>query len=116
MDMRIDTAIRQMFVNPRIKVDEMSMAFCLSRKQFEREFYSMVGMNPKEYKQVFSFRKALAYMQNGSDTINQVHIALESGYSDQSHFICEFKKISGYTPVTLLESTNPYPDLFTNPI
>lgn len=48
--------------------------------------------------------------------INQAQIAYASGYADQSHFIREFKKFCGYTPVSLLKVSNPYSDLFTNPV
>lgn len=42
--------------------------------------------------------------------INQAQIAYASGYADQSHFIREFKKLCGYTPVSLLKVSNPYSD------
>ncbi|MDE5725689.1 MAG: AraC family transcriptional regulator, partial [Duncaniella sp.] len=42
-------------------------------------------------------------------------IACECGYSDQSHFIREFKAMSGSTPKQLKNSGIVYSDLFTNP-
>ena len=48
--------------------------------------------------------------------INQAQIAYTSGYADQSHFIREFKQFCGYTPMSLLKISNPYSDLFTNPL
>lgn len=42
-------------------------------------------------------------------------IAAECGYADQSHFIREFKALSGITPRALLTTCRPYSDLFTNP-
>ncbi len=114
---RIDAAIQRMYITPQISVNELSSIACLSKKQFERLFHSFVGINPKEYTRIVRFQKALAQMQHqAGKEINQAQIAYASGYADQSHFIREFKKFCGYTPVSLLKVSNPYSDLFTNPV
>lgn len=113
---RMATVIKKINHAPKASVTELSSISCLSKKQFERLFNSLVGINPKEYTLIVRFQKALELMQNHSDEITQVQIAYLSGYADQSHFIREFKKISGYTPTSLLKECNPYSDLFTNPI
>ncbi len=107
----------QIYITPQISVNELSSIACLSKKQFERLFHSFVGINPKEYTRIVRFQKALAQMQHqAGKEINQAQIAYASGYADQSHFIREFKKFCGYTPMSLLKVSNPYSDLFTNPV
>lgn len=113
---RITAAIKQIYIAPTTSITELSSIACLSKKQFERLFNSLVGINPKEYTRIVRFQKALEQMQHQSGEINQAQIAYASGYADQSHFIREFKKFSGYTPMSLLKVTNPYSDLFTNPV
>lgn len=113
---RIDAAIKQMHVAPQTPVTKLSSIACLSKKQFERLFNSYVGINPKEYTRIVGFQKALEQMQHQSGEINQAQIAYASGYADQSHFIREFKKFCGYTPMSLLKVVSPYSDLFTNPV
>lgn len=114
---RIDAAIQRIYITPQISVNELSSLACLSKKQFERLFQSFVGINPKEYARIVRFQKALAHMQHqGSKELNQAQIAYTSGYADQSHFIKEFKRFSGYTPISLLKVSNPYSDLFTSPV
>ena len=103
---RIDAAIQQIYITPQISVTELSSIACLSKKQFERLFHSFVGINPKEYARIVRFQKALKQMQHYSDEINQAQIAYASGYADQSHFIREFKKFSGYTPMSLLNNSS----------
>lgn len=71
-------------------------------------------MNPKEYSRIVRFQKALRLMQCG-DT-DYIGIATELRYSDQSHFIREFKAMSGRTPTSLLTVCTPYSDLYTNPV
>ncbi|MEY8687739.1 DUF6597 domain-containing transcriptional factor [Bacteroides sp. AN502(2024)] len=114
---RIGAAVRQIYITPQIPVTELSSIACLSKKQFERLFHSFVGINPKEYACIVRFQKALAQMQHqAGEEINLAQIAYTSGYADQSHFIREFKKFSGYTPMSLLKVSNPYADLFTDPV
>lgn len=113
---RITASIKQICIAPATPVTKLSSIACLSKKQFERLFNSLVGINPKEYTRIVRFQKALEQMQHQSGEINQAQIAYMSGYADQSHFIREFKKFSGYTPMSLLKVSNPYSDLFTNPV
>lgn len=114
---RIDATIRQIFICPQTSITELSGIACLSKKQFERSFNSFVGINPKEYTRIVCFQKALAQMQyQPGKEINQAQIEYTSGYADQSHFIREFKQFCGYTPMSLLKISNPYSDLFTNPL
>ena len=113
---RITAAIKQIYIAPATPITELSSIACLSKKQFERLFNSLVGINPKEYTRIVRFQKALEQMQHQSGEINQAQVAYASGYADQSHFIREFKKFSGYTPTSLLKVSNPYSDLFTSPV
>lgn len=113
---RINAAIKQIYIAPQTSVTELSSIACLSKKQFERLFNLLVGINPKEYTRIVRFQKALEQMQHQPGEINQAQIACASGYADQSHFIREFKKFCGYTPMSLLKISNPYSDLFTHPV
>lgn len=111
---RIGESIKAMFRIPSITVSSLADIACLSKRQYERTFSETVGMNPKEYSRVVRFQKALWLMQNGE--LNYAGIASACGFSDQSHFIRNFKSMSGYTPRTLCQYCHPYSDLFTNPI
>lgn len=114
--MRINAAIEKLCAAPHTLVTKLSSICCLGKKQFEREFYLHVGMNPKEYSRIVRFQKALRLMQHQQDKTNQADLAYTSGYADQSHLIREFKKLCGYTPLSLLEVSTPYSVLFTTPI
>lgn len=111
---RIGSSLKLLLNNPSVLVNALAADACLSRKQYERVFREQVGMNPKEYTRVVRFQKALRMMQGGSR--NYVEIAVDCGYADQSHFIREFKAMSGHTPKSLPGYCTPYSDLFTNPM
>lgn len=113
---RITAAIHKMYLTPNIQISKLASISCLGRKQFERIFLANVGMNPKEYARIVRFQKALKLIQNNGENINQAQVAYQSGFSDQSHFIREFKALSRYTPLSLIKICKPYSDLFSSPI
>lgn len=113
---RVAASFRQLFAMPGMKVHELASVACLGKKQFERLFSFMVGMNPKEYARIVRFQKSLWYLQHSTGNLNQAQLAFQCGYADQSHFIREFKHFSGHTPLSLLDACEPYSDLFTAPV
>ena len=113
---RIHAVIKEICVHTHNTVEELSSTSCLSKKQFEREFNTLVGMNPKEYIRIVRLQKALALLHQKRNDINHAQIAYASGYADQSHYIREFKRLSKYTPQSLLKISEPYSDLFTIPV
>lgn len=110
---RIGMSINTLLRASSTSVSTLADNVCLSKRQFERVFRDTVGMNPKEYARIVRFQKALWLMQNGES--NYAGIAAECGYSDQSHFIRNFKELSGHTPEALIKHCTPYSDLFTTP-
>lgn len=110
---RAGTAVQMLLQKPSIPIEKLADAVCLGKKQHERIFREHVGMNPKEYARVVRFQKAMGLMQCGIR--NYAGIAAKCGYSDQSHFIRDFKAMSGHTPKTLLRHCTPYSDLFSCP-
>ncbi len=113
---RMNAAIEQLCTTPQTLVTDLSSICCLGKKQFEREFNLHIGMNPKEYARIVRFQKVLNLMQHQHSNINQADLAYTCGYADQSHMIREFKKLCGYTPLSLLQVVAPYSELFTTPV
>lgn len=111
---RIGAALSEMFRFPSTSIDNLAGISCLGKKQFERLFRESVGMNPKEYGRIVRFQRALRMMQLGSR--DYAGIAYANYYSDQSHFIREFREFSSLTPKQLVEYQTPYSDLYTNPV
>lgn len=112
---RMSTAIRRLFARPATSVMELASTACLGKKQFERLFRELVGANPKEYARIVRFQKSLELLRHYPEDINQAQLAYRCGYADQSHLIREFRRFSGYTPLSLLNVCEPYSDLFNDP-
>lgn len=110
---RVGATLTTMLFNPSTRVGRLAEIACLGKKQFGRLFRECVGMNPKEYGRIVKFQRALRMMQFGSR--DYADIAYANGYSDQSHFIRDFRQFSSLTPKQLVEYQSPYSDLFTHP-
>jgi len=108
---RMATAI-EAINNQSLSIRSLAAATCLSYKQFNRIFTQYVGINPKEFSRIVRFQRALNILESKTD-VNLTQISYESGFSDQSHFIKEFKAFSGYTPKEFISLCNPHSDYFS---
>jgi len=80
-----------------IPIEKLASEYCLSLRQFERNFKQQAGFSPRLFARIIRFQSALA----GRDSLpgkNLAQIALECGYYDQSHFIHDFREFSGHHP------------------
>jgi len=80
---------------------------CLSIKQFERKFSGLVGVNPKQYLRTVRFQHVLQ-IKKSSRFLDYTSLAMECGYFDQSHFINDFKTITGLTPGNFFKENQPF--------
>ncbi|CAI9395194.1 HTH-type transcriptional activator RhaS [Bacillus sp. T2.9-1] len=78
-----------------MRINELAQDVVLSRRQFGRKFTERIGVSPKAFSQIVQFQYALDL----ANTTNKlVDIAFEAGYTDQSHFIKEFRKHTASIP------------------
>jgi AraC-like DNA-binding protein len=94
-----------------VEIDFLSQQACLSRKQFERLFMEHIGISPKQYLKIIRFQSALYIRSQGND-VSMTQLALESGYYDQSHFINDFKSLTGLTPKKFFTDGDSVSDFF----
>lgn len=90
--------------NGPISVKQLAEIACLSKKQFERYFSDMVGINPKKYLRIVRFQK-VRLLKKQKPNIDFTSLGYECGYYDEAHFIHDFKKITGLTPGTFFNSS-----------
>jgi AraC-like DNA-binding protein len=92
---RVAELIKQTYGN--ITISQLASEACLSRKQFERIFAEQIGISPKQYLKIIRFQSAI-FQKQRNNNLNMTELSYESGYFDQSHFINDFKALSGLTP------------------
>lgn len=87
----------------KIKLDDISSTLGISKFKAIRAFKKSTGMTPFSYvlqKRVEKAKKLI------SQNVKLSHVALESGFYDQSHFSKYFKNYVGVTPISYLQSCN----------
>ena len=79
----------------QIRLDELAHIACLSPFHLVRVFQRQVGIPPHAYLNQVRIQRAKALLRQG---ISTAQVALETGFSDQSHLHRHFRKIVGITP------------------
>lgn len=79
----------------RVRVGELVRHSGLSQSALERRFRKILGASPKKFASIVRLRHVV-HGQGGADSLTE--LAYRAGYSDQSHFINDFKRFTGQAP------------------
>jgi AraC-like DNA-binding protein len=88
------------------KVEQIVDAFDINMRKLQRLFNEYVGVSPKWMIQRYRLQEA-AQLLASATAVEWPAIALDLGYSDQAHFIREFKKLIGKSPAEYFDSLLP---------
>lgn len=89
----------------RVRIDDLARRAGLSQSALERRFQREVGTSPKRLASIVRLRNAVRLRKQGSTLTEAAYAA---GYSDQSHFIREFRRFSGSAPDEFFQSETAY--------
>lgn len=78
-----------------LKLDELSEIAGMNKYSLLRAFTKVKGVTPYQYLQTIRINKSKELLENGAEVID---VALQTGFTDQSHFTNFFKKFIGLTP------------------
>jgi len=90
-------------LNEKISLDEVAKAAALSQYHFLRTFKQATGLSPHVYRTQHRLEVAKKMLKSG---IPLTEIALETGFSDQSHFNNKFRQFTGATPYQYLANSS----------
>jgi AraC-like DNA-binding protein len=68
----------------------------LGMRTLQRRFMDHLGVSPRQHLRWLRFERARQLLVNGGG--RAVEVALAAGYSDQAHFVREFRRFAGVTP------------------
>lgn len=110
----ISAATRLLAEAPRrVRVDKVADQLGVSRQHLARTFSANSGLSPKQFATICRVRALLAnvhkttalraksdcqWSRNEPKRIQWSEVALQYGYSDQSHLIADVRAVTGYTP------------------
>jgi AraC-like DNA-binding protein len=101
---RIDYAVESIYCNNGfVNINKLAREVCLSHSQFRRRFNEEIGTNPKEYSKIIRVKYIGKRLSEKPDEF-LTKLCYEMGYFDQSHFIKDFKSITGFSPKNYLAS------------
>jgi AraC-like DNA-binding protein len=113
VDLKKIRAAAQMlhFRKGQFRVAELAEYCNLSSRQLQRQFQDIVGVSPKALARAIRFeeiRKRLMFDPDQSLT----DLAHEFGYTDQAHFIRDFKELADRTPGDFAREMQAIQDIF----
>jgi AraC-like DNA-binding protein len=85
------------------KVEQIVDTFDVSMRKLQRLFSEYVGVSPKWMIRRYRLQEAAQRLASATE-VEWPAIALDLGYSDQAHFIREFKKLIGKSPAEYFDS------------
>jgi len=81
----------------QFRISELAEQMNMSPRQLERNFQSIVGVSPKALARSIRFEQIRKRLMFKPDS-NLTDLAYEFGYSDQAHFIRDFREFTDKTP------------------
>ena len=79
------------------RVEDLVQQFHLSKRTLQRLFRQYVGVSPKWVIKRYRIQEVVERLTSG-EMAGWSTLAMELGYTDQAHFIKDFKAIVGCTP------------------
>ncbi len=87
-------------------IEGLSSNLALSKRHLERIFIKHVGITPKHFYRIARFNKLINYIKNVNKP-DWAGIAYNTGFSDQSHLIREWKYFTGKSPQNYIRQITP---------
>jgi AraC-like DNA-binding protein len=83
-------------------LNQLPDALNLTKRTFQRMFKKYVGISPTEYRRICQFQQSFQQLRERQfDKLSDV--AVDNGFSDQSHFVRSFREFSQTTPGKYLD-------------
>jgi len=107
-DTLVEESLRLIHTNiGSLHVKDLLDSLNISERQFERRFTQTVGLTPNVYLRMKRFNEAIRMIKTRRfKRLTDVAFALN--FSDQSHFIRDFKAFSGMTPKSLSQKVDDF--------
>jgi AraC-like DNA-binding protein len=90
-----------------IMMDELSDLACISTRQLERGFVGSVGISPKFYMRLNRLNAVQRKLEE-NNRLSLTGISHYFGFSDQAHFIREFKNFTGIAPKGFMKNRETF--------
>jgi AraC-like DNA-binding protein len=83
---------------------ELELFTGYSERHLERKFENYMGITPKKYGNIIRLHHFINLLKENAGSESTACLSYDSGYSDQSHLIKDFKSNTGLTPNQYLKT------------
>ncbi|MEJ2157738.1 MAG: helix-turn-helix transcriptional regulator [Desulfobacteraceae bacterium] len=91
-----------------ISIEELAGSAYIGARQLEREFRQKVGISPKQYMRIARLNEVNRILSSDRRRMLLTDVSYICGYTDQAHFIRDFKHFTGESPKKFLEKRERY--------
>lgn len=81
-----------------VKIKDLEEITGVSIRTLQRKFHENMGMSPKTYSRIVRCQSAI-YKINHDRNVTFLDLSFDLGFTDQPHFLKEFKKLISTTPL-----------------
>lgn len=99
--------------NGDIAISDIADRLNISIRTLERRFMRYIGLTPKQYAKIIRINSVMR-MMNSPGLNRLTDIAYQFGYYDQTHFIKEFKSVTGTKPTGFVIQSVPFSQGLSN--
>lgn len=85
----------------QMTVDDIAGVAGVSERQLQRTCLKNAGLTPKRLARILRFRQVTRLLVQ--DQIDHACVAVDCGFSDQSHMVREFREFAGVTPTQFVK-------------
>lgn len=96
----------------KLHLQELYDGYGISERRLQQLFTDSVGVTPKYYSRLMRYQNVLKDMRHGNYK-NMTHLAYQNNYTDQSHFIHDFKSFSGLSPSKFVKERHMLNDMIS---
>lgn len=90
--------------NGIVQVKDLLNDYSRSQRWLQKEFLALTGLTPKYFARIQRNFNTTLLLKKGIPLMDITH---QMGYTDQAHFIRDFKHFSGHAPRAYLQSIQP---------
>jgi AraC-like DNA-binding protein len=95
----------------QISLTDLGKQYGMSERTMQRYFLKYIGVSPKNFSRIARFNTVTKLIE-ANQQVNWQELFISVGYADHSHFVNDFKDITGQTPTQYFKSKTYYEKFF----
>jgi AraC-like DNA-binding protein len=107
LDPAVQTAVEALESEQGARVAALGRDLYLSERQLRRRFLRDVGVGPAAFARVARLHRLLGLAPRSAAGTTLARLAVDAGYSDESHLARDSRELAGVTPTVLLREHAP---------